>query len=98
MSILVAAEREALALWSQHQGFEAIANQDLEEFRDASLGVADDEEAFAGQLADELGMLPSQHRWPTSYIDWTRAARNFFINDFWSAWASDGRVHVFRCR
>jgi len=30
---------------------------------------------YAQELASDLGILPSEYTWPTSYIDWKQAAR-----------------------
>jgi len=42
------------------------------------------DEDFAYQLADDLGVLPKDFQWPTSYIDWGAAARDLMM-DYGSA-------------
>ena len=43
-------------------------------------GQHDSHEDFAYQLADDMGMVPEGNDWPTSYIDWQRAARDLMFD------------------
>ena len=43
-------------------------------------GEHDNDEGFACQMADELGLAPEGYSWPTSYIDWTAAARDLMMD------------------
>lgn len=82
--------------------FEAYANNvgedyaDAEGFEEAYRGVWKDEEDFAFELANDCGMLPKDPSWPLTYIDWERAARDLFMDDYWSADAGNGNVYVFQ--
>jgi antirestriction protein len=65
-----------------------------EGFEEAYNGEHDSEQDFAKSLADDLGLLDTQLRWPANCIDWEQATRELFC-DYWSA-PSLGGVHVFR--
>jgi len=43
-------------------------------------GEHDNDEDFAYQLADDLGLVPEGNNWPTSYIDWGAAARDLMMD------------------
>jgi antirestriction protein len=74
-----------------------VANADSgDDFEEAFQGEYDSEEAFAQELAEEIGALPTDFSWPASYIDWYRAADDLFMGDYWSARADGGSVYVFR--
>jgi len=53
------------------------------EFEEAFAGVWDSEEAFAENLADDLGLM---HGWPDEaqrYFNWQMWTRDLFIGDYW---------------
>jgi len=59
-------------------------------------GAWDSERDFAEQLAEDLDLVPREHSWPASYIDWEAAARDLFISDYRSVRDDEtGEVHVF---
>lgn len=64
-------------------------------FEDAYQGEFRDEEEFAQDYAEQLGLIPAESSWPASCIDWAQATRELFM-DFWSAKADGGNVYVFR--
>jgi antirestriction protein len=39
-----------------------------------------DFEDYARQLADELGLIPDENRWPCTYIDWEQAAKELAMD------------------
>ena len=43
-------------------------------------GQYDSDEDFAYQQADDMGLVPDGNDWPTSYIDWERAARDLMMD------------------
>ncbi len=43
-------------------------------------GQYDSDEDFAYQLADEMGLIPEGNDWPSSYIDWERAACDLMMD------------------
>lgn len=88
----------AFAAYIDNEGLD-YASKDwavtVEGFEESFAGEHATEEAFAEELADELGAVPEDLTWPMSYIDWERAARDLFMGDYWSAPAPSG-VYVFR--
>ena len=62
--------------------FEAAAELDIEPDMTAELykGEHDNDEDFAYQLADDLGLVPEGNNWPSSYIDWSAAARDLMMD------------------
>ena len=74
--------------------FVANGSHDLgeaaEAFEEAYQGQYNSREAFAEQLAEDVGVqVPDT--WPLNCIDWERAARDLFMGDYWE---EDG--YVFR--
>lgn len=59
---------------------------DFEDWKDeaeeAYAGEFGSDEEFAENLAEELGMVPSDAAWPNNYIDWERAARDLMMDYF----------------
>jgi hypothetical protein len=43
-------------------------------------GEHNSDEDFAYQLADDMGLVPEGSDWPTSYIDWSAAARDLMMD------------------
>lgn len=70
--------------------------EDLSAFDDDYAGEWDSEQAYAEDLADSIGAIDSEARWPNDCIDWERATRELFADGLWSAPAEGGGVHVFR--
>ena len=87
-------EVPALGHFRSNQGGD-LTDDLITEFRDAYVGFYDSEQDYAMQLADEMDLVPSEHSWPASYIDWESATRDLFMTDYWSADDSGG-VYVFR--
>lgn len=88
-------EADAYCAWVDTFRPASDFGDDVDEFRDAYAGEWDSERDFAENLAEELGLLPREHTWPTSYIDWDQATRDLFM-DYASVPAPGGRVYVFR--
>jgi len=89
---------EAVAAWADHVG-ETVTEWDgptRESFEDAWCGEWETEQAYAEELADDLGAVPDDLSWPVSYIDWETATRDLFMSDYWSTAAPGGGVYVFR--
>lgn len=75
----------------------------VESFEEAYQGAHYSEEAFAEDLADDIGALDMLKEagladsWPFTCIDWEMAARDLFLSgDYWSAPGEGGYVYVFR--
>lgn len=84
----------AFAAWVKHGNGEI---DDVDGFRDAYCGEHESEEAYAEELAEELGLIPLGAKWPLNCIDWEAAAREKFCGDYWSESVAGGRaVYVFR--
>jgi antirestriction protein len=81
----------AFLAYAAHVGKDYASAAD---FQEHYVGEYDSEEAYAEELADEHGRIAEDPPWPLSYIDWGRAARDLFINDYWSASSPRG-VYVF---
>lgn len=64
-------------------------------FEESYQGEWDSREDYAQELAEDLDLLPKDSAWPASYIDWTRAARDLFM-DYADAPAPGGGIYVFR--
>ena len=62
--------------------FEAAAELDIEPDMAEELyqGEHDNDEDFAYQLADDFGLVPESSDWPSSYIDWSAAARDLMMD------------------
>jgi antirestriction protein len=62
--------------------FEAAAELDIEPgiVEELYQGEYDNDEDFAYQMADGLGLVPEGYSWPTSCIDWTAAARDLMMD------------------
>lgn len=83
--------------WAAYVNMEGADYATSEDFADKYRGEWDSEENFAENLAEETGAIdPNQdHHWPTSYIDWERAARDLFISDCYSVENPTGGIFVF---
>ena len=62
--------------------FEASAELDipLDMVEELYQGQHDSDESFACQMAEDMGSIPDEHHWPTSYIDWVMAARDLMVD------------------
>lgn len=62
--------------------FEAAAELDIEPDMAEELyqGEHGSDEDFAYQLADDFGLVPEGSNWPSSYIDWSTAARDLMMD------------------
>jgi antirestriction protein len=62
--------------------FEAAAELDIpfDMVEELYQSQYDSDEDFAYQMADDLGMAPDGNDWPSSYIDWGRAARDLMMD------------------
>lgn len=54
-----------------------------DEIQEAYAGHFDSDEAFAQELADEVGAIQEDVQWPYTCIDWEHAARELMY-DYWS--------------
>jgi antirestriction protein len=93
LALAIEENGEAYAAYYDYVGGSGYATP--EGFRDAYCGEWDSEEDYAENLAEELDMVPDEYRWPTSYIDWERAARDLFTSDYYSVNTKHGSVYVF---
>lgn len=84
-------DREAYRLACDNQG-EIL---DEEQFRDTYRGCYSSGEAYAEELAEELGAIPDQPSWPLSCIDWAGAWRDLQYDSYHSEPCSSGGVHIF---
>lgn len=77
-----------------NQAYINIVGEDCAEAEDAEeayQGEYQDDEAFARETADQLGLLNDQDiQWPYSCIDWERAARDLMFD------YSEDNGHYFR--
>lgn len=85
---------EALGAFRANYGGE-VSEDMLSSFGDSYVGRFDSEKDYAYEWAEESGADLDSAGWPFSCIDWDRAARELFMDGFWSADTSGG-VHVFR--
>lgn len=88
----------AVAAWAEHTG-ETVEEWDRptrEAFEDAYSGEYDSQQAFAEQLADDMGAVTGEESWPLSCIDWERAARDLFLGGDFYAVRSPVGLYVFR--
>lgn len=103
---LIESHGEAFAAWLDHTGMD-VTKHDTDElrelFEEQYRGKYESEKAFAMEVGDEYGEnwvvtalgafeVPEK---VTYYLDWDAIARDLFIDCYWSAQASDYRVHVF---
>lgn len=64
-------------------------------FRDGvELVREDDFEDYARQLAEDIGAVPDEYRWPTSCIDWTQAAHELSMD--YTSVNFDGETYLYR--
>jgi antirestriction protein len=72
--------------------------QAAEEFEDAYCGEYSNGEEFAQQIAEDIGALDRDAKWPMTCIDWAAAWRELELGeDYWSYPAGGGGcVYVFR--
>lgn len=65
------------------------------QFEEAYAGEWGSIEEYAENLADDIGAIDGDAKWPMMYIDWERAARDLVLGgDVWTA-DSIGGVYVF---
>ncbi len=88
----IAEHGEAFAAYADYVGTDYAT---VEGFGDEYAGTWDSEEDFAQDLAEQLGAMPDDLQWPLNCIDWERAARDLFIDSYWSTGAPGGAVYVF---
>lgn len=87
---------EAVAAWAEHTGpVEEWDRPTRESFEDAYAGEWRSEQEYAEQLAEDVGAVTGEEAWPLSCIDWSRAARDLFIDDVYAV-RSPGGIYVFR--
>ncbi len=67
-----------------------------DDFEESYAGEWDSEEAFAENLADEVGAVPDDLSWPLTCIDWERAARDLFLSGYYSVRDDAGTLYVFQ--
>ena len=54
----------------------------LDSMEEAYQGQYDSDVDFAQSLAEDLGEIPKDFSWPTSYIDWEWAAKDLMMDYF----------------
>jgi len=69
-----------------------VGETDLEE---AWNGEWRDRTEFAENLAEDLGLIDRDARWPNTHIDWEAAAEDLFM-DYFEVEAPGGGIYVFR--
>ena len=85
----------AAFLSNEGETFATADDTHLDRFQDAYSGEYDSEEDYAQELAADLG-YDAGVTWPAYCIDWTAAARDLFLGDYWSTSTSAHTVYVFR--
>lgn len=88
-------EAQAYLAWLDYNGYDLVGNEYLSDFEEAYCGQWDSEEDYAQDLAEQLDLIPKEHSWPASYIDWERAARDLFM-DYTAIEVPTGGIWVFR--
>lgn len=64
-------------------------------WRDGVFFIADEDFVnYAQELAEDIGALPREHTWPTSYIDWDAAARDLRMD--YTSCEIDGHTYWYR--
>jgi antirestriction protein len=71
-------EREIIRVYREHEDESASFEYILEAFQ----GTARDEEDYAQQLAEDMGVIDENASWPNNCIDWERAARELFMDGY----------------
>lgn len=84
-------EREMVQVYREHEDTSA----DFDYIREAFQGRHGSPEEFAEQLAEDIGAIDRNARWPLSYIDWSRAADEL-RHDGYSFARHNGETWVFR--
>jgi len=89
----IAQHGRAFAIFCQHHGDEATVDKFLDRYR----GCHASEEDFVEQQWEEDGTLSrlKEIGINPSYINWEQLARDWFIDDFFSAEESFGEIYVF---
>jgi hypothetical protein len=86
---------DAFAAWRANDPSGDLA-ESADDFAEHFAGEWRDVEAYAYDLAEDLGSVPDDARWPLTCIDWTRAAWDLVLGgDIWTVQGSGG-VYVFR--
>ena len=57
-----------------------IGDDDLSEFEEAYQGQYQSDVEFAQEMAEELGEIPKDNRWPHYCIDWEWAGRELMMD------------------
>lgn len=70
-------ERDAFTAYCK-----GASDTDIERFREAYSGRFDSDEAFAEDMADQLGLINESATWPYTCIDWEHAARELMYDYF----------------
>lgn len=86
---------EAFVAFVRNYGNPVTDDDALSNFEEAYCGEYDNEAEYAEQIAHDLGLVSLEASWPNGYIDWNRAARDLFMDGYWSA-KSDSGIYVFR--
>ena len=72
---------EALAAYAYLMNRDMANVEDWQcDAEEAYQGVYNSDEDFAQNLADDLGLIPSEYSWPASCIDWDQAARELMMD------------------
>lgn len=87
---LIEEHGEAFAAYASYIGQDYA---DADNFEEAYCGEWDSEEEYAEDLMQQCYEIPEYLQF---YIDYEKWARDLFINDYFSAESSNGKVYVFR--
>ena len=86
---------EAVAAWRDYVGKDYADLDNLDDFAEAYRGEWQSEENYAETLAEDIGAVNAEATWPNNCIDWERAARDLFMDGYYSAEAPGGLIYVF---
>lgn len=73
---------EVYEAYANNCGFDGDIEKLISDTEEAYQGEYQNDEEFAEELADQLGLIPENNSWPNSYIDWERAARDLMMDYF----------------
>lgn len=76
-------ERGAFGEYVDYNGIKYVDSETVEAFRDSYRGEYDSEQAFAQELAEEIGIFDGANDILVSYFDYEAFARDIFIGDYY---------------
>jgi hypothetical protein len=88
---------DAVAGYIRNAGSPHVDPDNMDDAMDQWSGEHDTVEAFAQELADDIGLTSRDEQWPHTCIDWSAAWRELRIGgDYWSDESPHGTVYVWR--